>query len=560
MKRRAFIKNSLLGLAATTAFPSRIFSQSRKADILIRGASVLDGLGNPAFGTDVLVRNGLIMEIGHFKKSVARKVIDARGLYLAPGFIDMHSHSDDDIFLYPHAESKIYQGVTTEVTGNCGYSAAPVRGRDAGARMDSFHEDGITGTWSDVASYRAALKKNGMALNQALLVGQGTLRKSIAGLEDRPLTPTELEEEKAALEQALTQGAAGFSTGLEYTPGTFTPTSELIELARVAARYDRLYATHMRDEEQMLLAAISEALTIGRESGVRVQISHLKANGKANWSKQIDALNMIEQAHADGVRVWIDAYPYTAYSTSLVAFLPAWSREGGNGALRERLQSTETREKILRELDAKVRGDLGGYDLIVISSTGNKAVKDIIGLSMKEIAAREQMAENEALIDLLEKDNFSTGFVGHGMSPENVEMVLAHPLTMIGSDGVTQAPYGPAAKDRPHPRSYGTFARVLGYYCRERKIFDLPTAVKKMTSMPAAQLGLKKRGRIARGMRADLVLFDFDKVTDKATFSDPHQYATGFEYVFVNGRTVVEKGKINKALPGRLLDLNSRGV
>ncbi len=558
MKRRAFLKNSLFGLAAATTLPATVFTQSRRADILIREAFILDGLGNPAVKADVLIRDGLILETGHFKRSAARKVIEARGLYLAPGFIDMHSHSDDDIFLYPHAESKIYQGVTTEVTGNCGYSAAPVRGRDADARRRSFHEDGIEAEWGDVASYRAAMHKNGMALNQALLVGQGTLRKSIAGLADRPLTPAELDEEKAALEQALMQGAAGFSTGLEYTPGTYTPTTELIELARVAARHDRLYATHMRDEEQMLLAAISEALTIGRESGVRVQISHLKANGKANWSKQTDALNMIEQAHADGVRVWIDAYPYTAYSTSLVAFLPAWSREGGNGALRERLQSAETRAKILREVDAKVRGDLGGYDLIVISSV-SAASGEWIGLTMQEIAARKNLAANEALIVLLEEDNFATGFVGHGMSPENVERVLAHPLTMIGSDGVTQAPYGPAAGDRPHPRSYGTFARVLGYYCRERKIFDLPTAVRKMTSMPAAQLGLKKRGRIARGLHADLVLFDFDQVRDTATFSDPHQYARGFVSVIVNGRPVIEEGKLNKTLPGRLLNLNSGG-
>lgn len=551
MQRRRFIKNSLLGIAAAATLPSTLYSQSRRADFLIRNVNILDGLGNPSYRADVLIRGARIVDIGKFSTRQARQTIDADGLHLAPGFIDMHSHSDDDIFLYPHAESKVYQGVTTEVTGNCGYSAAPVRGRDAEQRRRSFKKDGIQREWSDVASYRAALDKNGMALNQTLLVGQGTLRKSIAGLDDRPLSPSELEEEQNALALALEHGAAGFSSGLEYTPGTFTPTSELIALARVAARYDRLYATHMRDEEQMLLEAISEALTIGRESGVRVQISHLKANGKANWSKQADALNMIEKARARGVDVMIDAYPYTAYSTSLVAFLPAWAREGGKTA--QRLQQSDLRAKILKETDAKVTGDLGGYDLIVISSVSDKKLEKYIGLSMETIAAQWQQTPAEALLAFLEQDDFATGFVGHGMRPENVEMVLAHPLTMIGSDGVTQAPYGPAAKDRPHPRSYGTFARVLAYYCRERRLFDLPTAVKKMTSMPADQLMLKDRGRIAPGMMADLVIFDFDKVKDTATFSDPHHYAQGFEYLFVNGETVLEKGTLTKALPGKLL-------
>ncbi|KAA3611032.1 MAG: D-aminoacylase [Calditrichaeota bacterium] len=551
MKRRTFITKTSLATAGILSLGKNVFTMPDKADILIKNAQILDGTGVQIWQADLLIQNDRIRDIGHFNSTTAKKTIDASGLYLSPGFIDIHTHSDDDILLYPGAESRITQGITTEVTGNCGYSATPLKGMDREKRAKSFKDDGIEESWTDVDSYCKIIDEKGIALNQALLLGQGTLRRNAIGLVDRHLTKDELKSVLYELEKGMDQGAFGFSTGLEYTPGAFTPTEELIELAKVTARLNGLYATHMRDEEQRLLSAISEALTISRKSGVRLQISHLKANGKANWDKQIAALNMIELARAKGVDVMFDAYPYNASSTTLTVFLPHWSREGGSKQLGQRLADPATREKISKETDHKVMFDLGGYELIVINSLKNN--QNLIGKNIIEIAELWNAEPIEAVLRLLEKENFSVGFVGHGMNPQNVEKILAHPLAMIGSDGDSQAPYGPAAKDRPHPRSYGTCTRVLGYYCREQKIFDLPTAIKKMTSMPADQLGLTDRGRIAKGNIADLVLFDFDEVKDLATFNDPHQYSTGIEYVFVNGTAVIQKGEMTNAKPGKML-------
>ena len=551
MKRRTFMQNTSLASAGFLTLGSKVFSSPDKAGLLIKNATIVDGTGGILWQADLLIKDDLIADIGKFPDNAADTVINASGLHISPGFIDMHTHSDDNILLYPGAESRITQGITTEVTGNCGYSAAPLKGMDSEKRQDDFKKDGVTESWDDVASYCQVVDKQKIALNHALLLGQGTLRRNAVGLVDRDLTQKELESVLAALEEGLDQGAFGFSTGLEYTPGSFTPTDELITMARVTARRGGMHATHMRDEESRLLEAIAEALTIARESGVRLQISHLKANGKANWHKQIAALDMIESARADGVDVLIDAYPYTAFSTTLLTFIPHWAREGGSKNLGERLTDPDLRSKIKTEADHNVKFDLGGYELIVISSLKENTA--LIGQSMLQIAESWQMEPIDAYIKLLEDEKFSVGFVGHGMNPDNVEMVLAHPLVMIGSDGSVQAPYGPAAKNRPHPRSYGTCARVLSHYCRERKIFDLATAVKKMTSMPADHLGLKNRGRIAKGMKADLVIFDFDKVEDKATFTDPHQYAVGFEYVLVNGKAVIDKGKLTENRPGGML-------
>ncbi|MCB0283298.1 MAG: D-aminoacylase [Calditrichaeota bacterium] len=551
MKRRDFIRTTSLSALGSIALGSNIYATTAKADLLIKNATIVDGTGGPLWKSDLLIKGDIILDIGSFEDSAALQTIDGAGKYLSPGFIDMHSHSDDNILLYPYAESRITQGITSEVTGNCGYSAAPMIGIDRDKRMESFRKDGVTNDWTDVTSYCNLFDGLGTSVNHALLLGHGTLRRNAVGLVDRNLTDDELKNVINALEQGMEQGAFGFSSGLEYTPGMYAPTEELIALARVTARHGGLHATHMRDEETLLLEAISEALTIARESGVRLEISHLKASGKPNWSKQISALNMIESARRDGVDVMVDAYPYTAFSTTLTTFLPGWSREGGSKKLAERLADEATRDKIRKEVHDKVLFDLGGYALIVISSVDNNT--GLIGMNLQDIAIDWNVKPVDALLQVLEKEDFEVGFVGHGMKPENVEMVLSHPLVMIGSDGSARAPYGPEAKNRPHPRSYGTSARVIGYYCRDRKIFDLPTAIKKMTSMPADQIGLHDRGRIAKGMKADLVLFDFGKVNDTATFTEPHQYATGFEFVFVNGKAVIANSQITKKGSGKML-------
>jgi N-acyl-D-amino-acid deacylase len=351
----------------------------------------------------------------------------------------------------------------------------------------------------------------------------------------------------------MDHGAFGLSTGLEYTPGRFTPAEEIVAMARVVARRGGLYASHIRNEEARLLEAVDEAIDVGRRTGVRVEISHLKAAGRVHWGKQRAALDLIEAARGDGVAVFADAYPYAAYSTGLTVFFPDWALDGGTEALVARLRDASERARIRREVAARVAEDPGGYELVVISRVRSEANRGAVGKHLATIAEQRAVEPVEALLRLVEEEEGSVDFVGHGMSPENVALVLAHPLVMIGSDGRSMAPVGKAAFSRPHPRSYGAFVRVLGRYCREQRLFDLPTAVRKMTSLPADQVGLRDRGRIARGMKADLVVFDAATVQDEATFDDPHRYPRGVAHVLVNGVAAVEGGRHTGARPGRVL-------
>jgi N-acyl-D-amino-acid deacylase len=356
-----------------------------------------------------------------------------------------------------------------------------------------------------------------------------------------------------SLETALDQGALGLSTGLEYTPGRYTPTEEIVALARVVARRGGFYASHIRNEERQLLEAVDEAVRIGRLAGVRVEVSHVKASGRGNWDKQLGALALFEAARRDGVEVLGDAYPYTAYSTGLTVTFPSWALDGGREVLLERLRGSE-RERIRREVDDYVlHRDPGDYALIVIAGVRTEPNRRFVGKSLAEVAAEWKTDPPEALLRLVEEEEADVSYIGHGMSAENVERVLAHPLVMIGSDGYALAPVGRALEARPHPRSYGCYPRVLGYYCRERKVFGLETAVRKCTSLPADQAGLTDRGRIARGKIADLVVFDAATVRDAATFDSPHRYPEGIVHVLVNGVFVVEDGAGTAARPGRVL-------
>jgi N-acyl-D-amino-acid deacylase len=552
--RRRFIKTSALATAALSTSGFRFLFAGPPLDIIIKDAHIVDGTGGEIVKADLGVIGDRITVIGDLSARNAKKIIPAEGWHVCPGFIDIHTHSDGSILVYPEAESRVMQGVTTEITGNCGYSAAPLQGHDARERRKKWlEEDGVEAKWSDVASYFETLEKTGISVNHALLLGQGTLRNNLIGSVNRELTTDEMNMLLATLEEGLDQGALGLSTGLEYVPGSFTSTDELIIMARVLARRGGLYASHIRDEETFLLEAVNEAIEIGRQSGVRVQISHLKAAGRSNWYKQEAALHLIESARRQGIDVMADAYPYTAYSTSLSSFILPWAREGGNQATMQRLADPAVRDRIRKESEEIVRTTPGDYHLIVISRVKSEKNQSLVGKNIAEIAAIWNIEPVDVLLRLLEEEEGSVGFIGHGMSPENVDMVLKHPLVMIGSDGSSMAPRGRAAQTRPHPRSYGSFARVLGYYQRERNLFDLASAVKKMTAMPADQCKLDNRGRIARGKKADLVIFDASTVVDKATFDQPHQYPLGIEYVLVNGQIVVEKGKHTGKRPGRVL-------
>ena len=553
VSRRRFLGRSSAALAGLALGPAARVEAAPAFDLVIRGGGVLDGTGSPSLRADVGITGDTITALGDIAAEQGRRVIDAAGLHVSPGFIDIHTHSDSGVLTYPTADSRVRQGVTTELAGNCGASAAPLAGVGVEERVAFLKEEGLEVGWSDVAQYLVRLEQVGVSVNQGLLVGQGTLRGNAIGPVDRPLSADEMRGVVRALEEGLEHGAFGLSTGLEYVPGQYTPTREIVELARVVARHGGLYASHIRNEEVQVLEAVAEALEIGRRARVRVEISHLKAAGEVNWPKQSAALDLIESARADGIAVLADAYPYTAYSTGLLILTESWAREGGTGAILGRLGESETRTRIRREVEANVAQDPGSWDRIVISSVKRAPNRGLVGLSMVEIAEGWGVEPSEAYARLLEEEDASVGFVGHAMSGANVDRVLGHPLVMVGSDGASMAPTGRAAEARPHPRSYGTFARVLGLYTRERGVFDLPTAVRKMTSMPADQIGLADRGRVARGKKADLVVFDAATVEDTATFEDPHRYPVGIHHVLVNGVSVVQDGTHTGARPGRAL-------
>ena len=550
--RRDFVRATGTALAGLALAPPGVRAQSR-FDVVIRGGLVVDGTGLAPYPADIGIVADRIAAIGSIAADQARRVIDVAGLHVAPGFIDVHTHSDGDILIFPTADSRVRQGITTELAGNCGASAALVAGAGAEARGREYRDAGVEASWTGVASYCDALDRGGISINQALLVGQGTIRTNTIGNIDRRLTADELASVVRAVEAGLDEGAFGLSTGLEYTPGRYTPTDEIVAMARAVGQRGGLYASHIRNEETTLLEAVDEAITIGRESGARVQVSHLKAAGRGNWGKQQGALDLISSARRDGVEVLADAYPYTAYSTGLTILLSAAALEGGRDEMLARLRDAAWRTRIRREVDEQMARELGDYALIVIASVRTPANQGVVGRNMVEIARAWSVDPVDAVLRLIEEEAGSVQIIGHGMSPENVERVLRHPLVMVGSDGSSMAPVGRAASTRPHPRSYGAFARILAYYVRDRGILTLPQAIRKMTSMPADQIGLTDRGRIARGKKADLVVFDAGRVKDEATFDQPHQYASGMPHVMVNGVLVVEAGRHTGAKPGRAL-------
>ena len=552
--RRDVVTKGAAAVAGLALFPHTALEASAPFDLVIRNGMILDGTGGPAWPADLGIVGDTIGAIGSIAPEQAKRSLDASGKFVSPGFIDMHSHSDWSILRYPTAPSRVHDGITTEVTGNCGSSVAPIWGAARDLVAEELSADYETElSWSGVDGYLGLLDETGISVNQALLIGQGGLRQATIGLEDRHLTDDELKSLQRRLAQALDEGAFGLSTGLEYVPGQFTPTSEIVALARVVARRDGLYASHIRNEMNGLLEAVNEAIEIGRQAGTRVEVSHLKAAGVPNWSKQRAALDMIASARADGVRVLADAYPYPAYSTTLQIYIPAWGREGGWEALAARLADPEDRERVRDGMTEVIASDPGRWDLVVIASVRTPGNQSLVGMNIQEIAEGWDMESTDAALRLLEEEEGAVSIVGHGMSSENVEMVLAHPLVMIGSDGNAMAPEGPAELTRPHPRSYGTFSRVLGHYCRERKLFDLATAIKKMTSMPADQVGITDRGRIGRGKKADLVVFDAATVADRAEFSEPHRFSTGIQHVLVNGQSVISDGRHTGARPGKAL-------
>ena len=515
-------------------------------DLLITGGRVLDGTGAAEVEADIGIRGDRIADIGDLSGATAASVVKAAGRFVCPGFIDVHSHSDAYLLIEPGAASKVFQGVTTEVVGNCGASAAPLFGA---YRMPSdWRDKQYPRAWSTVAEYRALLEQARPAVNVALLIGHNTLRAGVSGYENRALRPDELANAERALDQALEEGGIGLSSGLIYGPGMFAPREELVALAGVAARRGGIYTSHMRSEGDGLLEAIDEALAIGRESGARVEISHLKTSGGANWGKLDAALERIERARSGGLAVAADRYPYTASSTDLDVVFPKWAHEGGGAALLARLRDPASRARI-RESIAGAERDWGAVTIGSTAAPGNRRFQ---GMRLVDAAGVLGMEPADAVLHFAESDQLRTGAFFFGMCERNMERILSLPYVMIGSDASLRAPWGVLSSDYPHPRAYGAFARFLRMSLDGRTV-PLPEAVRKMTSLPASHFGFRDRGRLAPGMAADVVVFDPAAVRDASDYGDPHRLAEGFALVVVNGTPVLEGGKLTGKRTGGFL-------
>ncbi len=531
----------------------------------LQNGHIVDGSGRSIFQADIAIKDRQIIDVSRSLKEPKEETIDVQGLIVSPGFIDMHSHSDLTLLKNPKAESKIRQGVTTEVVGNCGMSMAPVE-NDNKAELTKYVSsllgvEDVPVDWESFGEYLSFMENSGSAVNVVPLVGHGTIRIAVMGFDDRTPTSGEMEKMKVLVENSMRDGAFGMSSGLIYPPGCFAETQELIELCRVVSSLNGLYYTHIRGEGETLLDALGEAIEIGRQSQVSVQISHHKASGRPFWGLVQTTLKMIEKARKDGLDITCDQYPYTASWTKLTATLPNWVKAGGIHSLIEQLKDETTRNRLKREIKEGLPGwsnhvKACGWDGIMISQA--KYDTTLEGKTIAQIAKERATDPYEVLFDILIKEEAAVRAIYFTMSEDDVIAVMRHPNTLIGSDGIALAPHGDLGRGKPHPRFYGTFPRVIGRYVREKKILSLEESISKMTSLPARKLGLVDRGRIAPGAKADLVVFDYEKIIDKATYQDPHRFPEGIEHVLVNGDFVVRDGEQNDELPGRILRKNIR--
>jgi N-acyl-D-amino-acid deacylase len=496
-------------------------------DVVIRNARIIDGSGNPWYRADVGIKAGRIASIGRLSSATADKTIDAANRVLTPGFIDVHTHIEGGIEKVPRADNYILDGVTSVVTGNCGGSKAAL------------------GEWFSL------LEKQGVGLNIASFIGHNAVRTEVMGTANRKATPEEIEKMQALVEKAMREGAIGFSTGLIYIPGTYSNTDEVVALGKAAAKYGGVYASHMRDEGVDLLKAIDEAVTVGKEAGMRVQLSHFKVDNKKLWGSSDKSIALVEKYRKEGVDVVVDQYPYDHSSTNLGILLPSWALADGKDAIAERLNSPETRSRIAIDMKKMVT-DLGqpNYEYAIVATfTPEKSYegKNITQINTLKGRPNTLEAQIDTILDLILQGGAQ--MVYHSMGNEDVERILKYPNTAIASDGGVRE-FGVGV---PHPRSYATNSRVLAEFVRKRNVITLEDAIRRMTSLPARTFGFRDRGLVREGFAADLLIFDPAKVEDKATFQNPHQYTEGFDFVLVNGTPIVENGKLNEVLPGKIL-------
>ena len=550
MSRRRFLKISAAVTAATAISGVSCFSSD--FDIIIVGGTIFDGSGTAGFPGDIGIRGGKIVAIGDLKDRSAARKIDAAGLVVAPGFIDFHSHSDDELLLGGEAQSKIRQGVTLEVLGQDGGSYAPLNEKmreQMRKRMRNRYDIEID--WTDFQSYFLTLEQRGMICNALSMLGQGTLRECVVGEDDRPATDAEIAEMKRLAAQAFEQGAYGISSGLEYVPGSFASTAEIIEVCK-AMNGRGIYSTHMRNEDDTLIEAVQEAIEIARGAGVDLNVSHLKASGRRNWDKLPEVLALLDETRAGGMRVTCDGYPYVAYNTGLASMFPLWSRDGGSEKFVTRLQDPALTDSIRSAVLGKVE-KIGGWQSVMISGVSKNPEREKYeGKQFQELTA-DGGDPFELLVNLVMQEEGGGSMVGFAMSEENTAKVLAYPHCMTASDGSALAESGVLSSGSPHPRAFGTFPRLLGKYVREEQRMPLEDAIRKITSLPAEMLRLTDRGLLKENYHADITIFDPATVTDNATFQHSQQYPSGIPFVLVNGVPVIDGDKFSGALPGKVV-------
>ncbi len=552
----AFMVLAVAAGAVFNALP-RAASESQY-DLLIINGRIIDGTGSPWFEGSLAVKDGKIVDVGHLPQAAAERVIDAKGLVVAPGFIDLHSHSDFTLLVDGSAQSKIRQGVTTEILGESA-SAAPVLGPVVPDFDKNLRPLGVHRDWTTYAEYFARLERQGISLNIASYVGSGQVRNCVLGNVNRAPTTDELDKMKSLVAQAMRDGTIGLSSGLIYPPNSFAKTGELIELAKVAAKYGGIYASHIRSESEMSSAAIDEAIEISEKAGLPSHIFHFKIYGRANWGHMREQIARIQAARDRGLDITANQYPYIAAMTGLEMCIPAQFQEGTSEEFVARLKDPKVRAEIRRAIEHGLPGwgdnevkSVGGWHGVLVASLQKPENKQYEGKRMDEVARLIGKDPLDALCDLLISEGGSAEAVYFGMSEADVRLAMQQPWVGIGSDGEAVNPHM-AFIGKPHPRFYGTFPRVLGHYVREEEVLSLPEAIRKMTSFSAAITGLSDRGVLRPGMAADITIFDPKTVADKATFESPLRYAMGIEYVIVNGKVVVEKGEHTGAEPGRVL-------
>ena len=548
--RRKFIKTSTV----TSIGLSMGCSIKTHFDLVIRNGLVYNGTKNKPKLVDLGIIGDKISVIDKLPKNVsANTVLDAEGLAVSPGFIDIHTHTDVELIVNPKAESKIRQGVTTEVAGNCGFSPFPYNVEDVKELHDRMMKNyNLDLKWKNLKEFFEIIESHKTALNYMTFTGHGDLRAYVIGKNDVKPTPDQLQKMQRVLEESMDYGSIGLSTGLEYSPGSYAKTDELIALCQTVASKNGLYATHMRNEDDTVEEAIKEALLIAEKSGVNLEISHFKACNKNNWHKIENMLELIHNGRNRGIDVHADRYPYHAWGTGLTSFLPLWSRQGNNDEVISRLQDKKLIPKIQSYSQGRAQR-IGGWNKVIISNCDSDVNSHFEGKSILECAEMTSKEPSRFILDLLVEEKNGVGVIGFAMSEQNLQKVLSDDLVMIGSDGTAVAPYGKLGKNKPHPRYYGTFPRVLGRFSRDNNWMNLQTAIYKMTGMPAMKLNLKQRGVLKKGYFADITIFNPDSVIDKATFTNPHQYPEGIEYVIVNGKIVIDKSEHTGILPGRVL-------